>query len=249
MPAGMKTIMVNGTERQYEVQVPSDYDADTPYPVVFGFHGRNRDGQFQLSSYGNLQSTMGDRAILVYPNGLHIEDQTATGEKVTNNDGESWQTSGTEDLAFFDAMLTDLSEGLCVHEERVFATGFSMGGYFSARLGCERGDVIRAFAAAGAGPPEASMDSCLGPSGAWVAHDPQDAYIDYTTGGVALREYWKEANMCGDTSTAVGSNGCVEYTCAGETTRWCQYSEGAPNHHTWPSFAPAEVWNFFQAFN
>lgn len=240
---------VNGIDREYEVRIPDGYDQNTPYPVVFGFHGRGREGGFQSTSYGNLQSTMGDSAILVFPNGEVIVNQQADGELIGGS-AESWETEGDADIAFFDAMLTDVTEGLCVNEERVFATGFSMGGYFSARLGCERGDVLRAFAAAGGGPPEQGINSCLGSSGAWVAHDPEDEFVDYQTGGIALREYWKSANMCSDASVVVGTNGCVEYTCSGETTRWCEYSEAGGNgrHHTWPSFGPVEVWAFFQGF-
>src|SRR3569833_3112717 len=39
--SGIKTITVNGKQRQYTLQLPGAYDPAHPYRVVFGWHGAN----------------------------------------------------------------------------------------------------------------------------------------------------------------------------------------------------------------
>ncbi|UAW98652.1 hypothetical protein KEM63_01310 [Halopseudomonas nanhaiensis] len=243
---GEHSLQINGVSRKYTVDLPTGYDQDRAYPVVFGFHGRGRDGQFQNTDYGNLASTMGDDAILIYPEGLSMDNQGAVGDK-HGGSGTTWELEGTADLQFFDAMLQEAKVESCVDEQRIYTVGFSMGGYFSARLACERGMDVRAFAAAGAGAPVVDPNMCEDMSAAWIAHDPEDSAIDYEAGGVALRDYWLDVNMCGPETQPVASEGnCVEYTnCAADfPVRWCTYSQGS-NHHQWPNFGPREVWDFF----
>ena len=239
---GTRTITVAGSARQYILDLPADYDAREAYPLVFSFHGRGRKaGEYRTSN--SLKEKVGDAVILVHPQG--VPDPSAPVEPGR----DSWERTGDRDIAFFDAIHNELTTEACVDENRVFTTGMSMGGFFAARLACERGDVVRAFASAAAGPPLKSATECVGRAAAWTAHDPQDELIDYTTDGLALRDYWLDANVCGEETRQL-SNGCVEYTnCdAGYPVRWCEYSQADQpysNHHEWPKFAPSEAADFF----
>ncbi len=240
--SGTRTITLAGTDRQYLLDLPTGYDANTAYPLLFSFHGRGRTA-VEFRGSNELKETLGDAVIMVHPQGL--PDPTAPVEP----ERASWERAGDRDIDFFDAMHTELTTEACVDENRMFTTGMSMGGFFAARLACERGDVVRAFASAAAGPPLKSNSECVGRAAAWTAHDPQDQLIDYTTEGLALRDYWLDANVCGEETRPL-SNGCVEYTnCdAGYPVRWCQYSQADKpysNHHEWPSFAPQEAGDFF----
>ncbi|QJD58055.1 hypothetical protein HG264_03600 [Pseudomonas sp. gcc21] len=244
--AGARTISVAGIDRQYILDLPTGYDASKAYPLVFSFHGRGREaGEYRDSN--SLKETVGDAVILVHPQG--VPDPSAPVEPGR----DSWERTGDRDIAFFDAIHNELTSEACVDEDRVFTTGMSMGGFFAARLACERGDVVRAFASAAAGPPLKSATECVGRAAAWTAHDPQDELIDYTTDGLALRDYWLDANVCGEETRQL-SDGCVEYTnCdAGYPARWCQYSQADKpysNHHEWPSFAPRAAADFFLALD
>ena len=44
------------------------------------------------------------------------------------------------DFAFMDAVKTDIENDQCLDTNHVFATGFSMGGYFTEHIGCYRSD-------------------------------------------------------------------------------------------------------------
>lgn len=247
--SGTRTLVVGGIERSYIIDLPPGYDPEQPYPMVFGFHGRCGTAEnFRSRSYGDLDSAMGDDAVLVYPQG--IPDPNAEVQPERSN----WERSGPRDLAFFDAMLEAITGDTCIDEARVFVTGMSMGGYFSARLACERGDVLRAFAAAAAGPPLVPASACAGRAAAWTAHDPQDELISYEDEGLPLRDYWLAANVCGNETRTLASGNCVEYTnCdVGFPVRWCEYDQTLnpwSNHHEWPEFAAREAWEFFRGLD
>jgi polyhydroxybutyrate depolymerase len=67
--------------------------------------------------------------------------------------GARGQGARNPDVAFFDAMLDDLRARYCVDPNRVFATGFSRGGFFVNALACERGDKLAAIAPQSGGGP------------------------------------------------------------------------------------------------
>src|SRR5687768_10530436 len=71
LSSGEQSIEVDGVTRTFIVDVPSDYDESTPYPLLFGFHGRGFSAaEFRSASYGNLLSVAGEEAVVVHPDAL-----------------------------------------------------------------------------------------------------------------------------------------------------------------------------------
>ncbi|KLU81120.1 hypothetical protein MAPG_00215 [Magnaporthiopsis poae ATCC 64411] len=106
LTSGTKSISVNGRNRQYVLRVPNNYDRSKTYRLIFAFHwvggtmrgrGRRRHDR-ELWSYYGMQRSANETAILVAPQGL----------------GNGWANSGGEDIAFVDAMVSQLQNGLCV---------------------------------------------------------------------------------------------------------------------------------------
>jgi poly(3-hydroxybutyrate) depolymerase len=230
--SGERTIATPDGMRTYLVQLPTGYDPDTPAPLVFGFHGATTSGRlFASAGYGNLGSTLGDWAILVYPDALGMPTQ--------------WEAK--RDVPFIDLVLDALEAELCVDEARVFATGHSSGGFFSNAVGCERGERFRAIApVSGGGPFVFGGRTCEGEVAAWIAHGSMDDIVDPMLGRDS-RDFWAEANGCDlASSSATPPDPCVAYTC--ENTEhpvvWCEYG-GA---HEWPRFAPQGISTFFRRF-
>ncbi len=124
---------VHGTERTYDLEIPSPYDATRSYPLVFAFHGGGGSSASARATF-DFSSVARDSAIFVYPAAMD-----------GNWDLDS-PTDQNADIAFFDALVDSLSASHCVDTQRVFATGFSNGAYFANQLGCRRGDVLRAIA-------------------------------------------------------------------------------------------------------
>ena len=233
LTSGEHTIEVDGEERTFILDVPSDYDEGTAYPLLFGFHGRGFSAaEFRSQSYGNLLSVAGDDAIVVHPDALGEPEQ-------------AWDTESQSDVRFFDALLDELTEGLCVDEARVFAAGHSSGGYFINTLGCVRGDRLRAIAPVAGGGPFGD-DDCTGPVSAWIAHAEDDETVLFRNGENS-RDFWLESNACDQESfDDTSPEPCVAYEgCdSGLAVDWCVYDGG----HDWPSFGARGIWNFFQQF-
>lgn len=233
-PAGGDTaITVSGSQRRYVLVVPGGYDANRAYPLVFGFHGATTTAEtFQSNFYGGLAGPVGNDAIVVY--GQALGNPTA------------WEIQGTADLEYFDAVLAEVRASLCVDDARVFATGHSSGGYFSNRLGCERGDVLRAIAPLAGGGPF-TFSGCRGQVAAWVEHGGEDPTVEVSQ-GEGSRDFWAAANGCGATTTATPPSPCVAYDgCdAGYPVHWCVTPDG--DHSPRASLTGAGAWSFFQQF-
>lgn len=134
------SIDVAGKKRSYALTVPSGYDPTRAYPLIFAFHGDGGTGA-GLRGGLKLEAAASDQAIFVYPDGNNTTwDLDTAPEK-------------NADAAFFDALVTTHLDILCIDRERIFATGFSRGGYFANQLGCWRGDTLRGVASNGSGGP------------------------------------------------------------------------------------------------
>ncbi|KAH7399704.1 hypothetical protein BKA64DRAFT_641871 [Cadophora sp. MPI-SDFR-AT-0126] len=125
------TITVNGKQRQYIMKLPSQYDKNHPYRLIFTWHQRggsatkivngedpNKGG---VLPYYGLPPLANNSAIFVVPNGL--------------NNG--WANSGGEDITFFDNMVKTVEADLCVDTSLRFSTGFSYGAAWYFGLGSE----------------------------------------------------------------------------------------------------------------
>jgi poly(3-hydroxybutyrate) depolymerase len=237
--ATTRSLTVNNTSRDYIVVIPPGYDPTQAYPLVFAWHGLGGDGALARLYYGIEQASAG-AAIFVYPDGL---------PQASQGGGTGWTlTAAGEDVAFFDAMLADLSDTACVDTSRVFSTGHSFGGYMSNALACFRGNDLRAIGEV-AGGPSFSFGGCTGDVAAWLAHDPTDQVVEFAQGTMA-RDQYVGRNGCGSTTSATTPSPCVAYDgCdAGTPVHWCDHSDGGAMGHDWPGFAGTGIWAFFASF-
>ncbi len=62
----------DGTPRTYLIHIPSNYDRNTPVPLIFSFHGRGKNSaeQEELSQFSNEE--FNKNGIAVYPQGLDV---------------------------------------------------------------------------------------------------------------------------------------------------------------------------------
>jgi len=235
LDATPRTLMVDGVARTYILALPASYDPNKAYPLVFAWHGRGSNGA-QARLYFKVEEAAQGQAIFVYPYGLPLpEMQNQTG----------WDLfPSNEDFAFFDALLAEIGEQLCVDPERIFSTGHSFGGYMSNQLGCFRGDVLRAIAPVASGGPFGG--GCTGQVATWIAHGTGDQVVPYSEGENS-RKHWSGANACAGPGDAVDPAPCVAQDgCdAAAPVVWCSHSEADFGGHGWPNWAGAGIWSFF----
>ena len=251
--SGVKSINVNGKNRQYTIRVPSGYDKSKPYKIIFAFHwvggtmndvaGGGSDGA--AWAYYGMQKKSAESAILIAPQGL--------------NNG--WANSGGEDLAFVDAMRKAIEADLCVNTAQRFATGFSYGGSMSFSIACSRAKDFRAVAVISGG----QLSGCDGgndPIAYLGIHGVSDGTLNIA-GGRALRDRFVKNNGCTSMSPKEPSPGSKTHVktsysgCkSGYPVTWLAFDGG---HAPAPvdgggdsgarSYTPDEIWGFFNQFS
>jgi poly(3-hydroxybutyrate) depolymerase len=136
LTSGTYTISSAGLSREYIINIPSNYDKNTPYRLIFGMHcyGSSAQGVAAANYYGlkPLAASANIPVIFVAPNG-------------TGTDTPLWN-QGEKDHAFFADMLALFKGKLCVDTTRVFSCGFSYGAMFSYSLSLAFQDELRAVA-------------------------------------------------------------------------------------------------------
>lgn len=134
-----KTMQHDGRTRSYTVYVPANYNADSPIPLLFNFHGGNGDisSQIFISDMRPIADTA--RFIVVYP-------QAAPDP---SDDGSTnWlhkDPSSIDDVTFVDAMIDSLSAEYNIDLGRIYACGYSLGGEFTFELACRLNERIAAI--------------------------------------------------------------------------------------------------------
>jgi polyhydroxybutyrate depolymerase len=218
-------INVRNQDRIYHLRIPSSYDSNRAYPIIFRWHGAGGNG---LSGGLNIEYSAGNDAIIVSADGLN----------------SFWQVhTNSFDLRLFDSLLETISSQYCIDNKRIFSYGFSNGGSFSNLLACERSDMLRASAAIASG---LFSINCKGKVATWLLHDADDDAVPIAK-GKAARDRALASNGCSN-STIDEGNGCVRYAgCDAAPVVWCE-SKGF-GHNIRGDYAPAKVWQFFQSFH
>ena len=108
-----ETITVNGTVRNYIVYVPANLGENRP--LLISCHGMNQDAAYQK---GMLQiESVADTAkfVTVFPNGID----------------KGWDIGGDRDINYVKALIDAMVSKYKIDRNRVYLSGFSMGGMFT----------------------------------------------------------------------------------------------------------------------
>lgn len=236
-PVGAGSLMIQGAQAEYVINLPPDYDPNTPMPLVFGFHGRNRTHvELQTVDARQIRSELEPLAVVAY---------------LKSQGGPGWNSPQEIEpsVEFFEAMYDQMLESYCIDTSRVFAIGHSSGGFFANILGCRFGDRLRAVGAiAGALEAEVQPGNCQGQVAALMIHGVRDSVVSFSS-GEAERDYYVEVNGCSPESTPTGLDQCVDYAgCAdGLPVQWCAHEDPyyEDTNHGWPLFASQAAAEFF----
>lgn len=221
-------VMTGGSNRPYSVRLPTGYDAMRAYPVIVLLHGCG-------SGTNNvpMEKATGADAILVRGTG-------------SGND-TCWDTGANgPDVAFFDAMVTDVKARFCADENRFFVVGYSSGSWLANQLTCIRADVLRGAGTVTGG--ESARGDCGGPVARIFIHDKGDT-TNRISGSQQARDRQLTQNMCNEAAAPmpVDPSPCTLYQgcAAGHPVEWCETM--GEEHGRQDNFAPSTFWNFFKA--
>ncbi len=140
LPTGVSDFSLDagGADHAIRIYVPTSFQGDE-MPAVLNWHGLGSSGleQLALTNYETLAEAEG--FVVVHASGVTDPSSGRNSwELIDEQDPER------DDLEFADALIDDLVDRWCVDSERVYSTGMSNGGLFTARLVCERADRIAA---------------------------------------------------------------------------------------------------------
>jgi polyhydroxybutyrate depolymerase len=268
------TLQHQGRERGVIVHVPASYRADRPVPLVLALHGGggSMDVMARDRLYGLVSQSDASGWIVVFPNG---HSRLRSGKFATWNAGiccGGARDSGSDDVGFLRAVVTEVQRRLAIDPKRIFATGMSNGGMMSYRLACEASDVFRAIAAV-AGTDGTTTCQPGRPVPVFHIHardddrvlfnggsgSASDTHADFVSVPVTV-DKWARLNGCSGPSQRVLErpgvvcevrSGCQ----GGAEVRLCVTDTGG---HSWPGGrkalggkgstaldATAEIWAFF----
>ena len=178
--------------RSFIVHVPANVYRDTAVPVMFVFHGAGSKGADMQAATGFdvLADQLG--FVTVYPDGQMGTAPWNVGRNACPPGG--FVSTTNDDVSYFKSMLDTIEATQCIARDKVFATGFSMGAYFTHELGCLVGhEGLRAIAPHSGGT---HAGDCPGaPIPILILHGDADPLIDYDCGKSA-RDSWIERNGC-----------------------------------------------------
>lgn len=191
-----------GRQRSFRVYVPEAYArAGDPLPLVIAMHGASGSGAWmeELTQFSELAEAYG--FIAAYPDGVY-------GIWADGRVGDERVPADLDDVDFIAVMIDQIAERLRVDTDRVYASGYSMGGMMAFRLGCELPDKIAAVASVASTFPGYLLEACnpSAPVPVLVIQGTEDDVIPWqgiwrnnipiylSTAQTAA--YWGEHNRC-----------------------------------------------------
>ncbi len=137
------SMQFDGLNRIYFRYVPAIYDSSTAVPLVICLHG------------------LGDTITNFVNIGMNFVADTAnfivlTPQAISSSFGSAWNSgasyygyilnSNVDDVGFLNALIDTTMASFNIDTNRIFVTGFSMGGFMSNRMACELNSRVAAIA-------------------------------------------------------------------------------------------------------
>ncbi len=215
---------------------------NSPLPLIINFHGYS-DGPESHEGYSEMSGpAVTNGYVVAYPKGTGIikgwNGGACCGSATTNN---------RDDVGFTEALIDEIANTACIDREKVYAVGYSNGGFLAHRLACELSDKLAGVASVAG---VIGIDTCS-PERAiplLQIHGSSDATVPY--GGSILLGYpsvnstmadWAQRLGCDDSEPTSffdeGDSTCVEWSGCNASLARCRVQGGG---HTWPGgTAPA----------
>jgi polyhydroxybutyrate depolymerase len=167
-----ESLQSGGTQRVYQLDIPSNYTGRKPFALLFGLHPLSVQYTYMPSIVRFATDAPRYDFIGVAPSGLTVPTPY-------------WDAAPTEtnyDVAFISDLIDHLEATLCINTSEVFSTGISNGAQMSSLLGCRLADKIAAIAPV---EGEEYLTPCRGrPEPILAFHGTADPILPYGGGGL-----------------------------------------------------------------
>ncbi len=257
--------------RIYGVFLPKNYTGAENYPLVIYLHsyGWNPEQGMNYTALNTVADT--SNFLVAYPS-ANPNWNSGIG------DSPSWPTPNFNDVGFINALIDTLSNRYSIDLERIYACGFSNGGFMAYKLACQLNHRIAAIASVGGVVSNSTIDNCNPISTMPILHihGTKDGFVPINgKGGWNTVDqsinYWTKFNNCAQVDTIilpdlVPNDGCtvekIVYTNCTDNSNIIYYKV-IDGGHSWPGAtidpdwarhrnldidANTEIWNFFKTY-
>ncbi len=259
-----KTFSHNSLTREYLEYVPAIYDGSEAVPLVLCLHGL---GDTKENFFNIGMNYLADTAnfIALFPEAI---PETQFGLGTAWNSGASASgfvlNPSIDDVDFLIDLIEYTKTLYNIDNQRIYVTGFSMGGFMTNRLACERSNYFAAAASLSGTIGTALTCNPQHPIPLCHFHGTADgtvAYVNNNYGNDAeeLVEYWRSHNQCDATPIHTALPDLVS---DGKTVDHYLYENGSNEstveffkitngEHDWMYYPvndftyTIEIWNFF----
>lgn len=213
----------DGISREYIEYVPSTYNSNQPTAVLFMLHGLRDSMEWKLEMSGMLPFADQYGWIIIVPQALNASI-SLMGQTIEI--GSMWNAgmnisvmgmtlspnSDVDDCGFLIGLLESVKESYNIHNDSVFFSGISMGGFMCQRIAIEHSNVVNAIASVSGtiangistSLPETAVDimHIHGTNDNVVTYDGADfSFEPFGTFNIGLSaeatvEYWRNVNQC-----------------------------------------------------
>lgn len=136
-----RSLLFNGRERSWLVNIPASYRPGRPTPLVIAMHGGGGSAERFEPESGWTPVSEREGIIVVYPDGGIDPPQ---GDLAW--DSFDFSNSPPNDLDFVLTLVSFVKRELSIDDRRVYLTGFSNGAQMTNTLACSYADVFAAYA-------------------------------------------------------------------------------------------------------
>lgn len=203
----------DGLARQFVVYVPTNYNTDTDYPLMINFHGFGGTASDFVETADMRSLAESENFIVVYPQGTLLGGYPHWNSSAPSSDNKS----SVDDIGFIEALIENISSTYSINENRIYAAGYSNGGFMSYYLACNSTKFAAIGSVAGTMIDD-SYQNCnaLVPTAMINIHGTADSVVLYegdSYGSTAIKDvvtWWKNFNSCLNEDVLTNQNGSIE---------------------------------------
>tara|TARA_B100001121_G_scaffold143243_1_gene125294 strand:- start:58 stop:921 length:864 start_codon:yes stop_codon:yes gene_type:complete len=258
-----KTFVHDNVERNYLIYIPDSYDSEIDYPLVFLFHGFGGIASEFINTADMRDLAESKNFIVVYPQGLNLPGDS--GSHWNSSKPSSDNKSNIDDIGFIENLIDQLLiDYPVIDNKRVYAAGYSNGGFMSYYLACNS----KKFAAIGsvAGTMlDDSYQSCDAqfPTPMINIHSTDDFDVPYDGNSYYpsipdVVDWWKNFNDTPNEDVLTNQDGSIEqyiyYNDAGD--RYVEHIKIIGGGHYWDdklnyngTNTSGLIWGFVSYYN
>ena len=257
-----KTFSHDNVNRNYLVYIPNSYDSEIDYPLMFLFHGFGGIASQFMNTADMRDLAESKNFIVVYPQGL---DLASTGSHWNCSNPSADNKSDVDDIGFIENLIDQLLiDYPVIDNKRIYAAGYSNGGFMSYYLACNS----KKFAAIGsvAGTMlDDSYQNCNAqfPTAMINIHGTDDFDVPYVGNSYYpsipdVVDWWKNFNNATNEDLLTNQDGTIEqyiyYDDAGD--RFVEHIKVIGGGHYWDDKLNYEdkntsglIWDFVSNFD